>query len=369
MKEYNILEFYIGFLLNGIYSDKCNESYYINYLGNNLGKKRFIQIHSNDNYGSPILNYDQTMLMDKFNIDDLLKILIAMMIEYKIILVFEDYSEINELIFSLTSLLYPMKWSFPIVSYITPNLIDTFEAPFGILIGAHVKYLDAINEKLRHKLITEETIIYNLKSKSFVYLPDKLPNLPTRLNNDIRSNLYIFLSERLSLSSDIDNTDIEMLKVFDLNIAKQIEPPVYLNLRIYQIFFNFFIELIKNLDVCIFYNKLRTINLNKEKIQLSEVFDFYKFIHDREYFNDKNYISFVEQFSKSLMFMEFVEKYIRGYANVNRYKIIKDYLTILNNSKDNHKLVLKRLNRDYIKKKITDYYNVIFFKLVQIRLI
>jgi hypothetical protein len=67
--------------------------------------------------------------------------------------------------------------------------------------------------------------------------------------------------------------------------------------------------------------------------------------------------------------MEFVEKYIRGYANVNRYKFIKDYLTILNTSKENHKLLLKKMNRDYIKQKITDYYNVKLFNLDKIRLI
>ena len=59
------------------------------------------------------------------------------------------------------------------------------------------------------------------------------------------------------------------------------------------------------------------------------------------------------------MFMEFLEKYIRGYNNIPKYIFIKRILTTLNNNKDNHKLIIKDMNREYLKNKIISYYNVI----------
>jgi glutaredoxin-related protein len=58
--------------------------------------------------------------------------------------------------------------------------------------------------------------------------------------------------------------------------------------------------------------------------------------------------------------MEFLEKYIRGTSDNPKYSFIKDLLTILSQSKDSFKNTLKDFNRNYIKNKITDYYNVTF---------
>ena len=75
----------------------------------------------------------------------------------------------------LLHLIYPLKWNFPLISFLTPTLLETLEAPFGIIIGVHNQYLNIVMKKLKNKEMTEETLIYNITNKSFLYLPEKFP--------------------------------------------------------------------------------------------------------------------------------------------------------------------------------------------------
>lgn len=146
LKEYHILEFYFAFILNSIKSSNLEASYNLIAVGNNAGRKSFLKYHTNSSYGFPIVDSDMTILLNKFNVDDLIKIYLGMLMEYKIIIMFEDYSEISELIFALTSLLYPLKWHLPLISFITPTLIETLEAPFAIIMGVHTQYRHIVTD-------------------------------------------------------------------------------------------------------------------------------------------------------------------------------------------------------------------------------
>jgi hypothetical protein len=268
IKEYSILEYYFGFILNSLRANKDNKSYCINSIGNNIGKKTFLHYHINNSYGYPISYFNQTRIFDIFNIDDFIKIYMGLMMEYKLILIFNDYSEINDIIFTLVSFLYPLKWSFPIISYLTNNLVETLEAPFGIIIGAHVEYIPIIEAKLQQDAITEETLIYNLTNKTFLSFPAQFPVLPAKIVNEVRSNIYKFFSDKLAITSDMDNDDIEIIKIFDLDLAKQIDANIFLNLKLNQIFFNVFVELIKNLESAIYFNKVKSLLQSKRKYNL-----------------------------------------------------------------------------------------------------
>ncbi len=43
-----------------------------------------------------------------------------------------------------------------------------------------------------------------------------------KITNELRSNIYLFLSEKLSLTNDYENNDTELTKIFEENIIKQI---------------------------------------------------------------------------------------------------------------------------------------------------
>jgi hypothetical protein len=145
LKEYYILEFYFAFVLNSIKQTKEENGYNILSVGNNIGRKIFMKYYQNSSgNGFPIPDYDMTLLLDRFNVEDLIKIYMCLLMEYKLILIFDDYSDINLLIFAIISLLYPLKWNFPIISFITPSLMETLEAPFALVIGVHSKYTQTV---------------------------------------------------------------------------------------------------------------------------------------------------------------------------------------------------------------------------------
>jgi hypothetical protein len=359
-KEYSILEFYFSFLMNSLKFSTEEGGFHINYLGNNTGKKCFTKFNLNDKSGYPLADYDMTMILDKINVEDLIKIHMSLLMEYKLVLIFDDYQDVNILIFSLINLIYPLKWNFPIISFITPTLLETLEAPFGMIIGVHSKFMTYVTTKLTQgDSITEETLIYNITNKSFIYIPKKFPILPVKILNELRSSIYLVLSEKLSLTSDIDNDETELFKMFpSVETCKKIDPTVYLNMKFIQVFYNLFLEMIKNLESSIYFNKIKSIIKNsKEKFQLYDIFDFNKFINDRDFHNDKQYFLFIEQFSKTLMFMQFLEKYIKHSEKKPKYLFVKTMINILN-TKENGKNIVKDINRDYVKNKIITYHNV-----------
>jgi len=268
LKEYSVLEFYFSFVLNTLKYPKQENSFYVNYIGNNMGKKCFVKYFGNSKQSFPLADYDMTKILDYFSVEDLIKVYMAMLMEYKLILIFDDYQQINSLIFSLVNLLFPLKWKFPIISFVASSLIDTIEAPFGIIIGLHSQYINILTEKINQDLMVDETLIYNLQNKNFTFFPKKFPELPMKMTNELRSNVYLLLSEKLSLSSESDNEDTELFKIFPTNACKKIDPIVYLNLKICGVFFNVFLDLIKNLDSSIYFNKVKSIKSLNGKIIL-----------------------------------------------------------------------------------------------------
>jgi hypothetical protein len=358
LKEFSILEFYFSFLLNCLKFSNKDAGIYVSYIGNNAGKKCFTKLYLNDKVGYPLVDFDMTLLLDRFNVDDLIKIYMSLLMEHKVILMFDDYQEINLIIFSLITLLYPLKWNFPVISFVTQTLLETLEAPFGMLIGLPNKFSNFISHKINSGSFSDETIIYNLTNKSFFYQPKKFPELPLKIINELRSNIYLVLSEKLSLTSDLENDDTELFKLFpSLECAKKIDPIIFLNLKLVQVFYNLFLELVKNIESSIYFNKLKSLKNKKEKYQLYDIFDFNKFLKDREFHNDESYSNFLEQFSKTLMFMQFLEKYVKSSDNKPKYKFIRKMIQILNN-KENSKLHVRDLHREYVKNKIISFYNV-----------
>lgn len=91
-------------------------------------------------------------------------------------------------------------------------------------------------------------------------------------------------------------------------------------------------------------------------------FDREKFIYCREYCDDKNYIYLIDSFTKTQLFMSFLEDYL---VCKDKTKLLKQYLAIVNSSEKSSKMLLKEVLRDQIKTTILNYYEVgILFPLV-----
>ena len=172
LKEINNLDFYFSYILNCM-KVKANyeRSYFVNYLGNNSGKKTFMKFHIDEKFGYPIPDIDITLLLDKFNVEDIIKIYIGLLMEYKIILVFSENEDVNLIIWSLLSLIYPLKWNLPIISFISPSMTDFLETPFSIIAGVPSNMIQTLSNQIKMKSLNEESLVYNLSTKRFIYLP------------------------------------------------------------------------------------------------------------------------------------------------------------------------------------------------------
>lgn len=95
-------------------------------MSNNSGKKYFLKFHLNDKTTFGVPDFDLTILLDKFNVEDLIKIYTAMLMEYKVFIVFDNYEDINIIIWSLISLLFPMKWNLTIIPFMGKKLDPEF---------------------------------------------------------------------------------------------------------------------------------------------------------------------------------------------------------------------------------------------------
>jgi len=262
IKEYKLLEFYFAFLLNSLKLKKEERSYYVQYIGNNIGKKTFLKFHINSKSFLKIKDYDISIIMDLINVENLIKLYIGLLMEYKIIIIFENYETINRIIFSLLSIVFPLKWKLPIISYALEALIDSLEAPFGMICGIHTKFLPILSKKIDQKLMGEETLVFNLNTNSFIFLPEEFPELPKKITNELKSNYYLILSEKLSINNGIEFNNSEYSNIFPECISKHVNPMDYLNLKFNLIFINCFMEIFRNLEE--FIDPMNLDNLKKK---------------------------------------------------------------------------------------------------------
>jgi hypothetical protein len=171
LKEFNALDFYFSFMLNCMKIKKGTKNFIFPYIGNNSGKKYYFKFNQKNNTDFAFPNFDLTILLEKFNVEDLVKVFTCMLMEFKVILIFDNYEDINNIIWSLIHLLFPLKWRMHVITFITNSMTEYLEAPLPILIGCHTTFEKIISEKIANKSISEDTIIYNIKNKNFLYVP------------------------------------------------------------------------------------------------------------------------------------------------------------------------------------------------------
>ena len=153
LKEFNAIDFYFSFVLNSIKIKKGTKNYIFPYIGNNSGKKHYHRFHQKNENDFVYPNVDLTILLEKFNVEDLVKIFTCLLMEFKIILIFDNHEEINHIIWSLIHLLFPLKWRMHVITFITPSMTEYLEAPLPIIIGCHTKKCHSVTEDRIRRLI------------------------------------------------------------------------------------------------------------------------------------------------------------------------------------------------------------------------
>ena len=349
------LKLYFNILLNFIDTSK-KKSFFLKNITTN--KNPLINFHIDNNHPFPIKDFNISIIFDNFYIEDLIKIYLSILMEFKIILIFSNINEINIIINSILALIYPLKWNFPISSYLLPETEVMLDAPFACIIGVEEKYLNLIEFRIKKKLFNDETVIYNLKKKEFLFLENFQFEIDKNLENEIKSEFYFIFSQ--SLNDEI-NKNSEIFRIFcDENVFLNNEiKNLFYNMKIISIFFNIFLNLIENFKNFFIFDE----KINFKNCQISDFFNFKKF---EDYFNkkyEKNYFNFFKNFINSLMFNNFLRNFILK-NNKEKYKFINEIYDLLLNLKE--KKIKKKLNENFllkIKNKILNYDNFQYFQI------
>ena len=378
IEEYSLLPFYFSFILNSWdinpSNNKLIKSFHVlplkseNILNNNkITSDFFIKLFINDKSPFPIKDYNISILLYKFHIDDLIIIYQALLMEYEIILIFDNFEEINILIYSLLSLIYPLKWKFPITSFLLPETEVMLDAPFATIIGVHESFKYLIEYKIKKECFNlETTIIYDLKEKNFVLKDPNFPLLDNKLINNIKSSLYFLKADLLQFKHGTIKYNNGLMKLFDKNekIVNKIEHSKYINIKIISIFFNIFLDLIKNFKSCIKYDEIEKNKININISEPNDFFDFNKFEQNFIFDSTSSYNQFFLNFSKTLMFTNFVRNFILYENKKKIFIFINELITKLSEKElTNQKRYLNTIIDKNIKTTLSSYYLIKYINL------
>ena len=345
IEENRILNFYFDFFLNTPIDLEYNSSFCLCSLNNNYNKKIICKFHIDfiDNIKEilPLKEYDISFLLEAFHIEDLIQIYISMLLELKIIFIFDNYSEINLIIQSLLALLYPLNSKkYQIISFINQSNYNMINLPISI-IGVHYSMEELIPE-------SDDVIIYSLITKKFKFCPQSYLSYKNKARSQAASSLNYLYGEKLSINIDMDFDESELSLMFNETACVKMNSVLYFNLKMLSIFFEFFLNLINGLNkYCVFnYEKSRDNILEK-------VFDAKGFC---------GYDLFKTKLIKTSMFTNFIIKYTKYNTQKPKYIFIHKMLTEQEKN-SNYKKYSKEIFTEQIKNRIISYYQFSYLNL------
>ena len=343
-----IKSFHVLPLIKGTDKNQINENNTNNY---------FMKLFIDDKTPFPIKDYDLSILLNSFHIDDLIILYQSLLMEYEIILIFNNFENINLIIHSLLSLIYPLKWKFPITSFLLPETEVMLDAPFATIIGVHKSFKYLIEYKIKKECFNlETTIIYDLTEKKFVLKDPNFPLIQNKLMNDIKSSLFFLKADMYQFKNGTIKINNGLMKMFDKNEN-------FVNKLDYK-----FIYLIKDFKTCIKYDEIEKNKININTCEPNDFFDFNKFEQNSSkelsYNYNISYNNFFLNFSKTLMFSYFIRSFIKHQNTKKAFIFINDLV-----SKLSEKELInpqKYLNSSYdknIRNNLSNYYLIKYINL------
>ena len=405
-EEYRLIPFYFSFLLNLTLdnldnSDKIKNIYLMN-IPNNYFKNILSKISLNPKNNNSILSlkeYDTSILLEKFYIEDIFKLYYALLLDKTIIFLFNDYSEINILINSLLSITFPLEknkkynikyiynkselqskkitrkdqLNFIYLIYYTENDDLSFLPEEGNTpsltsskntnIGSTIDNIN-INENTGYNTCLnfyyyKDTFVYSIKEKKFLNCPinleknnNKIIFIEEEINDEIKSQLYFTMGEKLAINSDMNFEETDLSLIFDNSTCNKINSFLYLNLKIKAIFFRGFLMIMNGINSAINFN----YKIIKDNFSITEFLD----IKNKSVKGNrlKHYLI------KNKNFQEFLVNYIKKYKNNEKYAFI--YMTL--NEIQNKNFVdmnkyFDNIFKEHIRNGIINYYNFDYINL------
>ena len=389
-EEYRLIPFYFSFFLNLTLDSLNKNNICLTNISNNYFQNIFCKVVINTKKNNSHLllkEYDTSIILEKFYIDDLIKLYCALLLDKSIILLFSDYHEINLLINSLLSITYPLnnfkKYNINLIynkselqgqkliknedlnnligvyftedddlSFLpeegkTPSFASTNIASDFNENGQYMPYLNFYYPK--------NAFVYSIKDKKFINCPFNNEDfnkdlLPTEIVNDIKGQLYFILAEKLTINSEMNFDETDLGLIFDNPTCKKINTFLYLNLKIKAIFFRAFLMIIKSI------NSYLNFNFNFNNAKIDEIYNTKEYLKNINLFIRGNRLK--QNLINNKTFNCFLIKYIKKYKSKDKYNFI--YKTI-NDIKNKNYIemnnYLENIFKEEIRNGIINYYN------------
>ena len=403
-EEYRLLPFYFSFFLNlslNNYntSDKIKNICLMN-IPNNYFQNILCKIGINTKTKNSILSlkeYDTSILLEKFYIEDIIKLYYALLLDKSIIFLFNDFYDINIIINSLLSITFPLdkskKYNIKYIYnkselqskklikkdqlniiyliYYTDNDDLSFlpeEGNTPSLLSSKNTYSNSLennlNENSNYNMCLnfyyyKDCFVYSFKEKKFLNCPidiDKAKNknifVEEEINDEIKSLLYFTMGEKLIINSDMNFDETDLGQIFDISTCNKINSFLYLNLKIKKIFFSGFLLILNGINSAIDFN----YKFYKDNFSITEILDI-----------KNNYMKgnrLKHYLIKNKNFQEFLINYIKKYKTNEKYIFI--YRTLNEIKNKNFIEINKYLNtifKDHIRNGIINYYNFDYINL------
>ena len=396
-EEYRLIPFYFSFILN-LTLDKYNnlddiKNICLMNIPNNYFQNVLCKISLNPKNKDSILSlkeYDTSILLEKFYIEDIIKLYYALLLDKSIIFLFNDYSEIDIIINSLLSITFPLdknkkyniKYIYNKSELQSKKLIRKDQLNIIYLIyytedddlsflpeeGNTPSFISTKNTNINNNdnnisensvynsclnfYYYKDTFVYSLKEKKFLNCPfdmdknNKIVFVEEEINDEIKSLLYFTMGEKLVINSDMNFDETDLGLIFDNSTCNKINTFLYLNLK------NKFVKanklkhnLIKNKN----FQEFLVTYIKKYKNNEKYMF-IYKIFNDIE---NKNFVEMNKYLNN--VFKEHIRNGIINYYNfdyINLEKCFKDFLNLFeNNKKNNNKDVIN----DYLLNSSTNF--------------
>ncbi len=103
-----------------------------------------------DEEGFDIFNLDLSIVFIKFSIDNIIKILLCLLTESKIVFMSQSVGLLTPVMQIFFKLISPFKWFFPYVPLLPSSQLEYLEAPNPFIMGIHSEFVNQINKVKIH---------------------------------------------------------------------------------------------------------------------------------------------------------------------------------------------------------------------------
>ena len=162
------------------------------------------------------------LLLEKIPIENIIILFELILLEQQILIVENNYHILSEIIFILTTLIYPLTWTNPFLPILSLNTVQFLQTPTPYIMGLD-EYLLKYAYNSKKIYIGNEIIFYNIMNKNFILSRTKKKANKKDLMNEFKLN---FLPEKIEnfLSYELKKIKIIMSsnKMNDIDIDMEI---------------------------------------------------------------------------------------------------------------------------------------------------